>query len=30
MPYSRAITATKAGKEVTKQESLYTVGGNAN
>jgi hypothetical protein len=29
-PYSRAKTTTNAGKDVVKQEPLYTVGGNAN
>jgi hypothetical protein len=29
-PYSRAVTTTNAGEDVTEQEPLYTVGGNAN
>jgi hypothetical protein len=29
-PYSRAITTLNAGKDVVKQEPIYTVGGNAN
>jgi hypothetical protein len=29
-PYSRAKTTTNAGKDVVKQEPLYTAGGNSN
>jgi hypothetical protein len=29
-PYSRAITTTNAGEDVTKQEALYNVDGNVN
>jgi hypothetical protein len=29
-PYSRAITTTNDGEDVTKQEPLYNVGGKAN